>query len=122
MTLKHIHEGRWYIGFGIFLILCGIAGYASNPEGAKTALMSGGAFGTLSAGWGVWMQKSAGKAPRIAAGLTTLMLIGAFTWRSIVTWQKVSDGEPKQFAASLITLMLITSVLSLVRLIQSCRS
>ena len=114
--------GSWYIGFGIFLILCGIAGFANNPKEAKTALMSGGTFGLMSAGWGYWMLKNSGKAPRIAAGVTTLILIGAFSWRATVGWQAVAAGEPKRFAASLISLMLVASVLSLVRLIQSVSS
>ena len=90
--------GRWYIGFGLFLILCGLAGYASNPAAAKTALMSGGTFGTL---------------------LTTLMLCAAFSWRSVVSWQAFADGEPKLFAAVLITSMLIASVASIVQLFRS---
>jgi len=111
--------GRWYVGFGIFLILCGVAGYASNPEHAKTALLSGGTFGTLSAVLGIWMHKQDSRLPRMLAGGTTLMLIGAFAWRSVVTWQKVGDGEPKRFAASLITLMLVASIVSLCRLWRS---
>jgi len=121
MKSTSIPIGKWYIGFGIFLILCGIAGYASNPSAAKTALISGGTFGALSAGWGFWMSRSNGILPRIAAGLTTLMLCAAFTWRSIVSWQAVADGEPKKFAATLISTMLVASVLSLVRLIRSGR-
>lgn len=113
--------GRWYIGFGLFLILCGIAGYASNPSSAKTALISGGTFGLLSAAWGFWMLRSDGRLPRIAAGLTTLMLCAAFTWRSIVSWQAVAEGEPKRFAATLISTMLVASLLSLFKLIRCSR-
>jgi len=111
--------GRWYIGFGLFLILCGLAGYASNPEAAKTALMSGGTFGTLSAAWGLWMLKGGRIAALAAAALTTLLLCGAFTWRSIVSWQAVAAGEPKAFAATLITAMLIASLLSLIQLFKA---
>ncbi len=119
--MKRIPIGPWYIGFGVFLILCGIAGYASNPEHAKTALISGGSFGSLSALWGLWMWKSPAKAARVAAGLTTLMLCAAFVWRSTVSWQAVLAGEPKRFAASLITLMLFGSALSMIKLIQSLK-
>jgi hypothetical protein len=111
--------GKWYIGFGIFLIVCGAAGYASNPAAAKTALMSGGTFGVLSALWGFWILKGGRLASFLAAGLTTLMLCGAFSWRSIVSWQSYADGEPKLFAASLITAMLIGSLASIVILIRS---
>jgi len=54
----------------------------------------------------------------VAALLTTLMLCGAFTWRSIVSWQAYADGEPKLFAASLITAMLVASIASLIQLIR----
>ena len=114
--------GRWYVGFGIFLIVCGLAGYASNPEAAKTALISGGTFGTLSAFWGFWILKGGRLLALLAAGLTTLMLCAAFTWRSVVSWQSYFEGEPKLFAAALITGMLFASISSLVQLLRSRKS
>lgn len=104
--------GRWFVGFGIFLILCGLAGYLSNPAGAKTALISGGTFGGLAALWGVFMWRGFAWA-RIAAWVTTLVLVAAFAWRATAGWMAVSAGEPKVFAASLITLMLAGAVGSL---------
>lgn len=104
--------GRWFVGFGLFLILCGVAGYLSNPGGAKTALISGGTFGGLSALWGALMLGGFGWA-RMAAICSTLVLIAAFAWRSIAGWTAYAAGEPKLFAASLITLMLVASVISL---------
>ena len=104
--------GRWFVGFGIFLVLCGVAGYLSNPAGAKTALMSGGTFGGLSALWGLLMLKGFAWA-KIAAWVSTLLLVAAFTWRSIAGWMAYAAGEPKLFAASLITLMLVASLASL---------
>ena len=44
---------RWLILYGIFLLLAGLVGYLSNPEKAKTAMMSGGTFGALSILWGI---------------------------------------------------------------------
>ena len=104
--------GRWFVGFGIFLILSGLAGYLSNPAGAKTALISGGAFGTLSSLWGVLMFRGFGWA-KIAAWVSTLVLVAAFAWRSVAGWMAYAAGEPKLFAASLITLMLVASIASL---------
>ncbi len=104
--------GRWFVGFGIFLILCGVAGYLSNPAGAKTALISGGTFGGLSALWGVLMLKRFAWA-KVAAWVSTLVLVAAFTWRSVAGWMAYAAGEPKLFAASLITLMLVASLASL---------
>jgi uncharacterized membrane protein (UPF0136 family) len=119
LTMKNnnLILGRWYIGFGIFLGICGVLGYASNPAEAKTALLSGGTFGALSSLWGFWMLKNGGKLPRIAAAVTTLMLCAAFTWRATVSWQAVSRGEPKGIAALLISAMLVGSVLSMVMLL-----
>jgi len=119
MENKNVFIGRWYIGFGVFLVLCGLAGYASNPSAAKTALISGATFGTLSALWGFWMLKGGRLFALIAAGLTTLMLCGAFSWRSVVSWQAYADGEPKLFAAILITSMLLASITSLIQLLRS---
>lgn len=105
--------GRWFLGFGIFLILCGLAGFLSNPGGAKTALISGGSFGGLSALWGVLMLKSFAWA-KVAAWVSTLVLVAAFAWRSVAGWMAYAAGQPKLFAASLITLMLAASLASLV--------
>ena len=104
--------GRWFAGFGIFLILCGMAGYLSNPAGAKTALMSGGTFGALSALWGLLMLKGFAWAKN-AAWVSTLVLVAAFAWRATAGWMACAAGEPKLFAASLITLMLVASLASL---------
>ena len=112
--------GRWFVGFGIFLILCGVAGYLSNPAGAKTALISGGTFGGLSALWGVLMLQGLGWA-RVAAWVSTLVLVAAFAWRSIAGWMAYAAGEPKLFAASLITLMLLASLASVAVLGRSAR-
>lgn len=112
--------GRWFLGFGLFLILCGIAGYLSNPSGAKTALFSGGTFGLLSAFWGVLMLRGFTLA-RLAAIICTTFLAAVFFWRATVGWMAFSAGEPKLFAASLITLMLAGSLLSIAVLLKSWR-
>jgi len=111
--------GRWFIAFGTFLILCGLLGYLSNPEKAKTALISGGSFGLLSAGWGIWILKGGGKFAWIAAAATTILLIGAFTWRSTASWQAYFDGEPKLIAAALITAMWFASIASIIALFKA---
>lgn len=120
--MSRLSIGRWYIGFGVFLIVCGLAGFASNPAAAKTALMSGAVFGTLSALWGFWLLKGGRWPALIAAGLTTLMLCVTFAWRSTMSWQAYADGEPKLFAAILITVMLIGSVASITQLVRSSKA
>ncbi len=110
--------GRWFVGLGIFLVVCGIAGFLSNPAGAKTALISGGTFGGLSVLWGVLMLRGFGWA-RIAAWVSTLVLVAAFAWRATAGWMAYASGEPKLFAAALITLMLVGAVASLMVLIRT---
>lgn len=109
----------YLILYGAFLIVMGLLGYLSNPEKAKTALMSGGAFGALSIVWGVlgargfrWSLPAA----VVTTGLLTLVLV----WRASVGWLAVMDGKrEKLFAASLITLMLAASVPMLLRLLKA---
>jgi uncharacterized membrane protein (UPF0136 family) len=110
-------NSRWLIGFGIFLILCGVAGFLSNPAAAKTALISGSTFGGLSILWGILLAKGAVWA-KAAALVTTILLCAAFSWRATVSWQAAAAGEPKTFAASLITLMLVGSIATLIRLVR----
>lgn len=109
-------NSKWLIGYGVFLFLCGLAGFLSNPSVAMTALISGSLFGGLSVVWGLLLRKGMGFA-KWAAFLTTLMLCSVFTWRSVASWQKVSEGEPKVFAAALITLMLIGSLATVGKLL-----
>ena len=66
----------------------------------------------LPALWGVLMLKGFAWA-KLAAWVSTLLLVAAFTWRSVVGWMAYAAGEPKLFAASLITLMLAASIVSL---------
>ena|SRR5688572_27737535 len=99
----------YLILYGGFLIVMGLAGYLSNPEKAKTALMSGGTFGALSILWGFLGARGV-RWSLPAAIVTTGLLAVVFVWRASVGWLAVLDGQSeKLFAASLITLMLVAS-------------
>ena len=98
--------------YGVFLILVGLAGYASNPEKAKTALISGGVFGSLSIVWGILLARGWGWARWAAAGMVCFLTL-IFGWRTWASWAAVMAGEPKQTAAILISSMLAASVLLL---------
>jgi uncharacterized membrane protein (UPF0136 family) len=105
--------------YGAFLIVMGLLGYLSNPEKAKTALMSGGTFGALSIIWGVLGARGV-RWSLPAALATTGLLALVLAWRASVGWLAVIDGNrEKLFAASLITLMLAASVLMLLCLLKS---
>jgi uncharacterized membrane protein (UPF0136 family) len=109
----------YLILYGGLLIVLGLLGYLSNPEKAKTALMSGGTFGALSIVWGVLGARGFRWTLPVAI-VTTGLLALALTWRASVGWMAVLDGESdKLFAASLVTLMLAASVLMLLRLLKS---
>ena len=81
-------------------------------------MMSGGTFGGLSVLWGVLMLRGFGWA-RIAAWVSTLVLVAAFAWRATAGWMAYAAGEPKLFAAALITLMLVGAVASLMVLVRT---
>lgn len=95
--------------YGAFLIGVGVAGYVSNPEKAKTALLSGGVFGSLSIFLGLLMARGVRWARPGIVGLT-IFLSAVFGWRSWASWSAVASGEPKQTAALLITSMLVATV------------
>lgn len=105
--------------YGAFLIVMGLLGYLSNPEKAKTALMSGGTFGALSILWGVLGARGV-RWSLPAAWVSTGLLTLVFAWRASVGWLAVLDGKSeKLFAAVLITAMLTGSVLMLLGLTQA---
>ena len=111
----------YLIFYGGFLIVLGLAGYLSNPEKAKTALMSGGTFGALSILWGVLGARGV-RWSLPAAIVTTGFLALVFAWRASVGWLAVLDGKSeKLFAAILITLMLAASAAMLPMLFRSLK-
>jgi uncharacterized membrane protein (UPF0136 family) len=110
--------GQVLIFYGVFLMLAGAAGFLSNPEKAKTALISGGTFGLLSIFWG-WLGLRRIPWSLIAARISTAFLAVVFTWRAAVTWGKVLQGtSEKTFAALLISAMLAASVTTLIFLFR----
>lgn len=93
------------IGYGLFLAVIGLLGYLSNPEKARTALISGGTFGALSIFWGILAARGVRWAPGAALG-TAIFLLAVFTWRASVSWMAVAQGDSeKAVAAFLISLM-----------------
>lgn len=113
--------GKVVIAYGLFLALIGVLGFLSNPEKAKTALLSGGTFGLLSIAWGVLLVRGVRWAWG-AAVATTVLLSGVFLWRASVGWLAVSGGQgEKRTAAILITVMLGGSLVTLGLLVVSRR-
>ena len=109
----------YLILYGGFLIVMGLVGYLSNPEKAKTALMSGGTFGALSILWGVLGARGV-RWSLWAAIVTTGFLALVFAWRATVGWLAVMDGNSEKLvAAVLITAMLAASALMLPCLLKA---
>ena len=104
--------------YGAFLILAGLAGYLSNPEKAKTALLSGGTFGSLNVGLGWLALRGWRPVQRVALGLAGF-LGAVFVWRAAVSWMAVAEGQPeKRVAALIITAMLAGTLWLIVFLIR----
>jgi uncharacterized membrane protein (UPF0136 family) len=111
----------WIIGYGLFLAVIGLLGFMSNPEKARTALISGGTFGALSIVWGVLTALRMAWAPA-AAMVTTGFLLVIFTWRASAGWLAYFGGETdKVVAASLISTMWLGSVVLLTVLFRDRR-
>ncbi len=109
---------RWVVAYGLFLIVIGVVGFLSNPEKARTALISGGTFGGLSLLWGILMARGK-RWSRTAALVTTLLLTIVFSWRTVMGWQAVAAGQSeKVVAATLISLMLAASVVMILKLLD----
>jgi len=105
--------GKWILAYGAFLVLAGLIGYLSNPEKAKTALMSGGLFGSLSLLWG-WLSLNGKRwAGQTALGMTGFLTL-IFGWRAFAGWQQVASGNSEKLvAAVLISSMLAASLVLL---------
>lgn len=106
--------GKWMIVYGLFLCVMGLAGYLSNPEKARTALMSGATFGAIAVILGLLAQRGFNWTRGAGLVLATL-LSGVFIWRASVSWMAVFGGQSgKLTAALLITAMGLASIAMLV--------
>jgi hypothetical protein len=110
------------IGFGLFLIIAGFAGWAATgfePRGA-TAIASGAITGALMLlmAWLSAQPKGLAKNFGIHAGFVLALIFGlVFTWRGLVGWGILGDGEPKPWVATLISTMAVVSFVTFVMLL-----
>lgn len=103
------------IGFGVFLVACGLLGWAAAgfTAKAKTAILSGGMSGGLMIGSGWLASRPSLRARNIgrAAGTALpLLFTGVFSWRSIIAWQSVAAGAPKLYVAVLLSTMAVAAL------------
>ncbi len=113
--------GKWTVAYGVFLILVGLAGYLSNPERARTALMSGGLFGSLSIIWGTLNLRGVSWA-RAATLITTLFLSLVFVWRASVGWAAVARGESEKLVAAVLISLMLAASMALLAVIARSRN
>lgn len=95
--------------YGLLLIILGFIGFLSNPAKAKTALVTGGIFGSISILWSFLCRKNNWSI--YAAFITTLLILLATASRAFISWKNVlNDQTDKVLAATLITIMSIASL------------
>ena len=99
--------------YGVFLMLAGLTGYLSNPEKAKTALLSGGTFGLLSLALAGLALR--GWRPSVPIALGTAVFLGiAFIWRSTVSWMAFAGGQAEKRVGAMILSTMLAATLALV--------
>ncbi len=104
--------GKILIGYGAFLMLCGVAGWAAAgfTAKAKTAIASGSATGLLMIVLGILALKlhpAGSRAATWTAAVFALLFTGVFTWRASVAWGSLPE---KLYVAVLLSAMAAASV------------
>ena len=115
------NASTWIKVYGIYLIVAGLAGWLSNPEKARTALIMGGSFGALSLLLGFIAASGRRWAYGVMIGLAA-MLGTVFAIRSFISWRAYLAGDDsKLFAACLISSMLVATLVLLPKVVCALR-
>lgn len=120
-------NARWMIGFGFFLVACGLLGWAAAgfTAKAKTAILSGATCGGLMIGSGYLASRSTPRARNIGRGAGTLLPLlfsGVFSWRAIIAWQATAAGQPKLYVAVLLSTMALAALATFAILLRAPRA
>jgi len=114
--------GLIVIGYGVFLILCGLLGYGLTRETSTSAILNGVVFGSLMVVMGALLRQGRPwtlPASLSAAGIFTL----TFVWRGAVQWMHVAEqGSPALPIALLLTLMTVVSAAVATELFKRVRT
>ena len=114
--------GLIVVGSGVFLIVCGLFGYALTQETSTSAILNGVVFGSLMVVMGFLLRQGRPwtlPASLSATGIFTL----TFVWRGVVQWKHVSEsgGETLPIAL-LLTLMTVVSAAVAMELFKRVRT
>ncbi|MBU3742718.1 MAG: hypothetical protein FGM24_10600 [Candidatus Kapabacteria bacterium] len=101
--------GPLLIGYGMFLVVAGIVGYAATHATSTSALLNGGIFGALMIVMGVVMRMGRMWTYPAAMSASVIFTI-TFAWRGALQWHTVIGGESERLpVAMLLTVMFIVS-------------
>ena len=114
-----LRPGRLTGLYGVFLILCGLAGYQITDVHSTPALVNGVVFGGLMIFMGVLLSHGRPWTLPASASATGIFTL-TFLWRSAVLWFAVLQGNEHASAtvALLLTIMMIVSAYVLYFLIK----
>jgi len=106
--------GKILIGYGTFLIVCGVVGWvaAGFTANARTAIVAGSATGLLMITLGILALKlppAGSRAAIWAAAVFALLFTGVFTWRASIAWGGLPE---KLYVAVLLSTMALASVVT----------
>ncbi|CAN5463301.1 hypothetical protein BH10BAC6_BH10BAC6_06060 [soil metagenome] len=119
MTQKQL--GIRVMIYGLFLVVCGLFGYALTGETSTSSLVNGGIFGTLVIALGFLLRQG-----RMWTFPASLSAVGIFTltfiWRGVIQVRAIADGASGHLGVGiLVIVMFLVSVLMFVTLFRSYR-
>ena len=119
--VQMVTRAQRMIGFGIFLAICGLLGWAAAgfTLKAKTALLSGSICGSMMIGCGWLLGRQhpwLSGAGNIGGTFLPLLFSAVFTWRASIAWMAWADGQPKFWVASLLGLMAAVGIWTFISL------
>ena len=102
-------SGAWLIGYGLFLFVCGAAGYLLAPTAGSMMLLLGALTGGFAAFFGVLVKNGTGWASKGALVLCVILMM-LFLALTMQQWVLTSKGGPNLGPAAAATAMWLGTV------------